>query len=165
MILYLYRRMSKLVYNHKSMLVIVSCTEILRIDTEHTSEFILSHFPDMEVFDLTFSISFDHFFDLLYDHIISRSIYEDSRGISHEKIGPTKDEDRPEYSHSRIKPIPTIIFCSEKRYYSKYRSECISDDVEICRLQIEIFVSCMVMLIIMMFVFVVSDMIVSVSTV
>jgi hypothetical protein len=78
MILYLYRRMSEFVNHYESMLVIVSRIETLRVDTEHTGELILPYFPDMEIFDLTFSISFDFFLDLLYDRIICSSIYEDS---------------------------------------------------------------------------------------
>jgi hypothetical protein len=77
MILHFYRRMSKLVNHYESMLVIMCRIETLGIDTEHTGELILPYFPDMEIFDLTFSISFDFCFDLLYDRIIRSSIYED----------------------------------------------------------------------------------------
>ncbi len=153
--------MSKFMYYYESILVVMGRIEILRIDTEHTGKLILSDFPDMEIFDFTFFISFDFCFDLLYDRIIRSSIYEDSRGISHEKICPAKYEYRSEYSHSRVEPVPTIILGSEKCYDSKNRSECISNDMQICGLEIEIFVSCMVMVIIMMFMIIMSGVIVS----
>lgn len=78
MILYFYRRMSELMNHYESMLVVMCRIETLRIDAEHTGELILPHFPDMEIFDFTFSISFDFCFDLLYDRIIRSSIDEDS---------------------------------------------------------------------------------------
>ena len=93
MILYFYRRMSKLMYHYESLLVVMCRIETLRIDTEHTGELLLPHFPDMEVSDLTLSISFDFCFDLFYDCSIRRPIDEDSGGISYEEIRPTEDED------------------------------------------------------------------------
>ena len=84
--------MSEFMHYHESMLIVMCRIEILGIDTEHTGEFILAYFPDMEIFDFTASISFDFSSYFLYNRIIHRPIYEDNRSISQEKIGPTKDE-------------------------------------------------------------------------
>lgn len=112
MVFYLYSRMGKLMHYYESMLVIVCRIEILGIDTEHTGKLILSYFPDMEIFDFTFPVSLYLCSDFLYDRIICGSIYENSRSISQEKIRPTKDKDGPKYSHSRIEPVESIVFCS-----------------------------------------------------
>lgn len=93
MILDFDRRVSEFVNDYESLLVVMCRIETLRIDTEHTGELLLPHFPDMEVSDLTVSISFDLCFDLFYDCSIRRPIDEDSGGISHEEIRPTEDED------------------------------------------------------------------------
>ncbi len=112
MILYLDSRMGKLMHYHESMLVIMSRIETLGVYTEHTGKLTLSDFPDMEVSDLTLSISLYLCSDFLYDHIIGSPIYEYSWGISHEEVGPAEYKDCPKYSHSGVEPIPSIVFCS-----------------------------------------------------
>ena len=118
-IFYFDSRMSELMDYDEAILVIMRAIEFLRIDTEHAGKSSFSHFPDMNIFDFALSISFYLLSDFFYDLIICRSIYEDSRCISHEKICPSKYEHGTEYSHKRIEPIPAKIFCSEKRKYSK----------------------------------------------
>lgn len=85
--------MSEFMDYYKSMLVIMCRIEALCIYTEHASKFILSNFPDMEVFDFAFSISLYLCLDLLHNSIVCSSVYENSRSISKEKISPTEDKD------------------------------------------------------------------------
>lgn len=84
--------MSEFMHYPESMLIVMCRIEILGIDTEHTGEFILTYFPDMEIFDFTFPVSLYLCSDFFYDRIISGPVYEDSGSVSQEKIGPTKDE-------------------------------------------------------------------------
>ena len=118
-ILYFDRRMSELVDYDETIMIVMRGVEFLRIDTEHAGKSSLSHFPDMDIFDFTLSISFYLLCDFFYDLSICGSIYEDSRCISHEKVCPSEYEDSTEYSHKRIKPVPAKILCSEKCQYRK----------------------------------------------
>ena len=118
-ILYFDSRMSELMDYDETSLIIMRSIEFFRIDTEHAGKFSFSHFPDMDIFDFTLSISFYFLSDFLYDLSICGFIYEDGRCISHEKVCPPEYEYCTEYSHKRIEPIPAKIFCSEKCEYSK----------------------------------------------
>ena len=118
-ILYFDSRMCELMDYDETILIIMRSIELLRIDTEHAGKSSFSDFPDMDIFDLTLSISFYLLGDFCYKLSVCGSIYKDNRCISHEKICPPEYEYCTEYSHKRIEPIPAKIFCSEKCKYSK----------------------------------------------
>ena len=162
MILYFDRRMSELMDSDETIMIVMRGIEFLRIDTEHTGKSSFSHFPDMDIFDRTLSISFYLLCDFFYDLSICGPIYEDSRCISHEKVCPSEYEYCAEYSHTRIEPVPAKILCSEKRKYSKNRCKSIRYDMEVCRLKIEIF---MILMMIMTIVFVMSMIMIMILTV